>query len=41
MGDNVWNNGQIILEIQNKMSVPSDSMLAKQISNVVIVKNFP
>ena len=32
MGDDVWNNGQIILTTQNTTSVPSESMLAKHIS---------
>ena len=32
MGDDVWNNGQIILTTQNTKSVPSESMLTKHIS---------
>ena len=32
MGDDVWNNGQIILTTQNMKSVPSESMLTKHIS---------
>ncbi|CAB4024011.1 Nephrocystin-3, partial [Paramuricea clavata] len=32
MGDEVWNNGQIILTIQNRTAVPSDSLLTKHIS---------
>ena len=32
MGDDLWNNGQIILTTQNTKSVPSESMLTKHIS---------
>ncbi len=32
MGDEVWNNGQIILTTQNTTSVPSDHSLAKHVS---------
>ena len=32
MGDIVWNNGQIILTVQNRTAVPSDSPLTKHIS---------
>lgn len=32
MGDEIWNNGQIILTIQNTTSVPSDSSCTKHIS---------
>ena len=32
MGDKDWNNGQIIITIQNTTSVPCDSSLTKQIS---------
>ena len=32
MGDEIWNNGQIILTIQNTISVPSNSSCTKHIS---------
>ncbi|CAB4013397.1 Nephrocystin-3 [Paramuricea clavata] len=32
IGDEVWNNGQIILTIQNTTAVPSDSLFTKHIS---------
>ena len=32
MADEIWNNGQIILTIQNKTSVPSDSLHTKHAS---------
>ena len=32
MGDEIWNNGQIILTTQNTTSVPSDSLCTKHIS---------
>ncbi|XP_028403103.1 uncharacterized protein LOC114525851 isoform X2 [Dendronephthya gigantea] len=32
MGDDVWNNGQIIVTTQNKNAVPSDSLSSKHIS---------
>ena len=32
MGDEIWNNGQIIVTIQNTISVPSDSLNTKHIS---------
>ena len=32
MGDEIWNNGQIMVTIQNTISVPSDSLNTKHIS---------